>query len=397
MSWSFWIYRIGGTCISYALHDRIMKLMRCVCFRCSKLLLNDEELRKGKGKDIYETFDLIHEKSKKIKVCDNENGCGALQPTRYTKEGMGKLFAEWLMKDQPTKKVLIRADYVLKVFKRITDEDCLKLGFSPNFCRPEWLICTVLPVPPPSVRPSVKQDNNQRSDDDLTYKLIDIVKANSKLAEKLKQGDDYIDDHITMIQYHVATLINNDSPFGTGIPKATIQRSGRELKSLQQRVKSKEGRIRGNLMGKRVDFSARSVITPDPNLRIDQLGVPIKIAQNLTFPEKVTQYNIERLKKYILNGYNKYPGVKNVKKIDGSIKNMKHVDLNKIVDDLELGDIVNRHLIDGDIVLFNRQPSLHKMSMMAHSIVVMEGNTFRLNVCVTTPYNADFDGDEMNM
>ena len=376
---------------------RIMKLMRCVCFRCSKLLLSNDELKKGKGKDMYETFDLIHEKSKKIKTCDNENGCGALQPTRYTKEGMGKLFAEWLVKDQPTKKVLIRADYVLKVFKRITDEDCIKLGFSPNFCRPEWLICTVLPVPPPSVRPSVKQDNNQRSDDDLTYKLIDIVKANSKLAEKIKQGDDYIDDHITMIQYHVATLINNDSPFGTGIPKATIQRSGRELKSLQQRVKSKEGRIRGNLMGKRVDFSARSVITPDPNLRIDQLGVPIKIAQNLTFPEKVTEYNIDRLKSYILNGYNKYPGVKNIKKLDGSIKNMKHVDLNKMVDELEYGDIVNRHLIDDDIVLFNRQPSLHKMSMMAHSIVVMEGNTFRLNVCVTTPYNADFDGDEMNM
>ena len=112
---------------------RIMKLMRCVCFRCSKLLLNSDELKKGKGKDIYETFDLIHEKSKKIKTCDNENGCGALQPTRYTKEGMGKLFAEWLVKDQPTKKVLIRADYVLKVFKRITDEDCIKLGFSPNF------------------------------------------------------------------------------------------------------------------------------------------------------------------------------------------------------------------------------------------------------------------------
>jgi len=200
-----------------------------------------------------------------------------------------------------------------------------------------------------------------------------------------------------MLQYHVATLINNDQPFGAGIPKATIQRSGRELKSLQQRVKSKEGRIRGNLMGKRVDFSARSVITPDPNLEIDQLGVPVKIAKNLTFPEKVTKYNMNKLKEYLLNGYNTYPGVKSIKKLDGSIKNMKHVDLQRIVDDLEFGDIVNRHLIDNDIVLFNRQPSLHKMSMMAHRIVVMEGDTFRLNVCVTTPYNADFDGDEMNM
>ena len=375
--------------------SRILKLLKCICFRCSKLLLSDEEFIKGK--DIYESFDLIYEKSKKIKVCSNINGCGANQPTRYIKEGIGKIFAEWIYKEQENKKVLIRPDYVLKTFKRITNDDCIKLGFSPDFCRPEWLILTVLPVPPPAVRPSVKQDNNQRSDDDLTYKLIDIVKANSKLAEKIAQGDDYIDDHITMIQYHCATLINNDTPFGAGVPQANVQRSGRTLKSLQQRVKSKEGRIRGNLMGKRVDFSARTVITPDPNVGIDELGVPLKIASNLTFPETVTQLNINKLKTMILNGYDIYPGVKSIKKLDKSIKNLKHVDLQKISDELEYGDIVNRHLIDGDYVLFNRQPSLHKMSMMAHKIKVMTADTFRLNVCVTSPYNADFDGDEMNM
>ena len=378
---------------------RILKLLKCICFRCSKLLLSDEELIVD-SKDIYEKFDILYEKSKKKKICGCVNGCGSIQPTRYTREGIGKLFAEWIYKDkQDNKKVLVKPDYVLNIFKRITDEDCLKLGFSPQFCRPEWLICTVLPVPPPAVRPSVKQDNNQRSDDDLTYKLIDIVKANAKLQEKLDSGQtDYIDEHITVIQYHVATLINNDQPFGAGVPQANVQRSGRTLKSLQQRVKSKDGRIRGNLMGKRVDYSARSVITPDPFIDIDELGVPINIAKNLTFPEKVTKYNIDNLKKYILNGYDNWPGAKSVKKCDeDSIKNLKHVDLNKIVDELQIGDIVNRHLVDGDIVLFNRQPSLHKMSMMAHRIKIMKANTFRLNVCVTSPYNADFDGDEMNM
>ena len=377
--------------------QRILKLLKCICFRCSKLLLNKNEF--VKGKDIYETFDLIHEKSKKIKVCGCVGGCGSIQPTRYTKEGIGKLYAEWIYKDQEPRKVLMKPDYVLKIFKRITDEDCEALGFSPNFCRPEWLICTVLPVAPPAVRPSVKQDNNQRSDDDLTYKLIDIVKANAKLAEKIKTGDtSYLDDHITIVQYHVATLINNDAPFGAGVPQANVQRSGRTLKSLQQRVKSKEGRIRGNLQGKRVDYSARSVITPDPILKIDELGVPIKIAKNLTYPEIVTELNIHRLKSSVINGYDIYPGVKSVKKVyDNSIKNMKHVDLQKTADELRVGDVVNRHLIDGDIVLFNRQPSLHKMSMMGHRIVVMKADTFRLNVCVTSPYNADFDGDEMNM
>ena len=379
---------------------RILKLLKCICFRCSKLLLDDDELDVV-GKDIYEKFDLIYEKSKKKKICGCINGCGSIQPTRYTKEGIGKVFAEWIYKEKEnSKKVLVKPDYVLKIFKRITDEDCIKLGFSPNFCRPEWLICTVLPVPPPAVRPSVKQDNNQRSDDDLTYKLIDIVKANAKLQDKINTdpNDPYIDDHITVIQYHVATLINNDQPFGAGVPQANVQRSGRTLKSLQQRVKSKDGRIRGNLMGKRVDFSARSVITPDPFIGIDELGVPINIAKNLTFPEKVTELNIERLKKAILNGYDTHPGVKSIKKNgEDSIKNLKHVDLDKMVEELQIGDICNRHLIDGDIVLFNRQPSLHKMSMMAHKIKIMTANTFRLNVCVTSPYNADFDGDEMNM
>ena len=378
--------------------SRILKLMKCICFRCSKLLLDDDELN-IESKDIYEKFDLIYEKSKKKKICGNK-GCGCNQPTRYTREGIGKVFAEWIYKDkQENKKVLVKPEYVLNIFKRITDDDCLKLGFSPQFCRPEWLICTVLPVPPPAVRPSVKQDNNQRSDDDLTYKLIDIVKANAKLKEKLDAGHtDYIDEHIAVVQYHVATLVNNDQPFGAGVPQANVQRSGRTLKSLQQRVKSKDGRIRGNLMGKRVDFSARSVITPDPFISIDELGVPKNIAKNLTFPEKVTKYNIDKLKSYILNGYDTWPGAKSVKKGDeDSIKNLKHVDLNKIVEELQIGDIVNRHLVDGDIVLFNRQPSLHKMSMMAHKIKIMDADTFRLNVCVTSPYNADFDGDEMNM
>ena len=149
-------------------------------------------------------------------------------------------------------------------------------------------------------------------------------------------------------------------------------------------------------MGKRVDFSARSVITPDPNIKIDELGVPKKIAMNLTFPEIVTKYNKNILQTYVRNGPLVHPGAKSVKrKIDGKTTSLQYIDTYSI--NLEEGDIVNRHLIDGDIVLFNRQPSLHKMSMMGHKVRVMDYNTFRLNVSVTKPYNADFDGDEMNM
>ena len=168
------------------------------------------------------------------------------------------------------------------------------------------------------------------------------------------------------------------------------------MKTLRQRLAGKEGRIRNNLMGKRVDFSARSVISADANLNIEDLGVPYKIAMNLTFPEVVNKINITRLYKYVRNGNSVYPGAKSIKTFkDGGQYSI--LETNKHSKQLEYGDTVNRHLINGDIVLFNRQPSLHKMSMMAHRVRVMEGNTFRLNVDVCAPYNADFDGDEMNM
>jgi len=385
---------------------KIQKILKCICFRCSKMLFQYEEFDKNIYNSKEDVFDYICEESKKIKECGS---CGAVQPTKYHKEGVGKLFAQWSSGNE-VKKVLMRAEYVLKIFSRISEHDISKLCFDIRFCKPEWLICSVLPVPPPSVRPSVKQDNNQRSDDDLTYKLVDIVKCNNKLLSYVKQQEledidlqKTIDEHTALLQYHCATLINNETPFGSGVPQASVQRSGRNLKSIQQRVKSKEGRIRNNLMGKRVDYSARSVITPDPLLGIDELGVPIKIAMNLTYPEKVTKNNIEILKKCVLNGYNIHPGAKSIvvynKKNNNvpNIKNLKHINLEEIAAKLKVGDIVHRHIRDDDIVLFNRQPSLHKMSMMAHKIKVMKADTFRLNVCVTTPYNADFDGDEMNM
>jgi DNA-directed RNA polymerase II subunit RPB1 len=141
-------------------------------------------------------------------------------------------------------------------------------------------------------------------------------------------------------------------------------------------------------MGKRVDFSARSVISPDANLSIEELGVPEKIAINLTFPEVVNQHNINRMYQLVRNGNKIYPGAKSWKSVKDN-KQKLILDGSKII--LNFGDTINRHLVNGDIVLFNRQPSLHKMSMMAHRIRVMKGNTFRLNVDVCKPYNADFD------
>ena len=381
----------------------IQNVLSCVCIRCSKLLIDKKfrkHLLKRKGEARWRE---VLTASKEMKRCgyETEDGCGARQPTRYVREGIARIVAEWDDLDnvgednRPEKqRQPLEVEFVLRLFRRILDEDVDFMGLSRFWCRPDWMICTVLPIPPPQVRPSVIQDNNQRSEDDLTHKLAEIIKTNNTYLMPRIQANaakSVIDEWTNVLQYHIATLVDNQIP---GVAPSA-QRNGRPLKSIQQRLGSKEGRIRYNIQGKRVEFSARSVITPDPNISIAELGVPEKIAMNLTRPERVTEFNLKRLYKFVQNGPDKFPGAKTIRRADGRIISLRHVKTGEIT--LHYGDIVNRHLMDGDIVLFNRQPTLHRMSMMAHKVKVLKYKTFRLNVSVTAPYNADFDGDEMNM
>ena len=381
----------------------VQNILSCVCIRCSKLLI-DKKYRKHYLKRRGEArYREVLAASKEIKRCgqETEDGCGARQPDRFVREGIARIVAEWDdAGNGERQKQALEVEYVLRLFRRIADEDVDFIGLSRFWCRPDWMICTVLPIPPPQVRPSVIQDNNQRSEDDLTHKLAEIIKTNnSYLQPRIEAGaaKSVIDEWTNVLQYHVATLVDNQIP---GVAPSA-QRNGRPLKSIQQRLGSKEGRIRYNIQGKRVEFSARSVITPDPNISIAELGVPEKIAMNLTFPERATKFsgdhrgNMDKLYRLIQNGPNVYPGAKTIRHKDGRITSLRHVNTKELV--LKEGDIVNRHLMDGDVVLFNRQPTLHRMSMMGHRVKVLKGKTFRLNVSVTAPYNADFDGDEMNM
>ena len=382
---------------NYHFIDITIKILKCVCFRCGKLKIdkNSNIISEIKEKPNKVRWTEIYELSSKIGRCgeENDDGCGCIQPTRYKLDGINGVQTVWKDLDIPASETYLSAEYVKSLFEKISDEDCNLLGFSSIWCRPEWLICSVFPVPPPSMRPTVKQGDSQRMDDDLTHKLSEIVKYNNSLKSKINSFSrkEIIDDWYNMVVYHIITFIDNEQQ---GISQS-IHRSGRPIKAIRQRLKGKEGRLRSNLMGKRVDFSARSVITPDPNIDLDQLGVPIKIALNLTFPEIANQFNLEDLKEYIKNGPNIWPGAKSIVKKDGSRYSLNDNNKNEIT--LEIGDKVNRHIVNNDYVLFNRQPSLHKMSMMGHRVRVMKGDTFRLNVSATSPYNADFDGDEMNM
>ena len=400
-------YKLARPVYYIQFFPNILNILNCICVRCSKLLI-DRNLHANLGKKRGEArWKAVLNLCNNINRCgqETEDGCGARQPDRYVREGIARIVAEWTSIEGPgiakgaeaeKQRQYLEVEYVLRLFRRITDEDVDFLGFNRYWSRPDWMICSVLPIPPPQVRPSVIQDNNQRSEDDLTHKLFEIIMTNNRLQEKINKNDskNLIEDEHTVLQYHIATLVDNQIP---GVAPSA-QRSGRPLKSVQQRLGSKEGRIRYNIQGKRVEFSARSVITPDPNISIGEIGVPVKIAMNLTFPEKVTPYNISQMYKLIQNvgpnGEDKHPGAKTLVRKDGRMISLKHVNRKEIV--LHVGDVINRHIIDGDIILFNRQPTLHRMSMMGHRVKVLPFNTFRLNVSVTAPYNADFDGDEMN-
>ena len=376
----------------------IMKILKCVCFKCSKLLINKDEHKHVSDMNSYKRWDYVYPLCQKIKRCGEatESGCGCKQPDKIKLEGMATINAIWenLAGDSGEKENVVMkltAEIVLKIFKRITDEDVEFMGFSATWSRPDWMICQVLPVAPPSVRPSVKMDANQRSEDDLTHIYGHIIKINKDLADRINNNNTspHIIDNLTLgLQYFVAMIVNNKVKGAVPI----ANRTNRPLQCITGRLNSKNGRIRGNLMGKRVDFSARSVITGDPNLSARQLGVPMKVAKCLTKPVVVNDRNKKFLTKLVQNGPEIYPGAKILEKKDGSNVSLRYVDRESIR--LENGDIVHRHMMDGDAVLFNRQPSLHRMSMMCHIVKVMKrGDTFRMNVCDTKPYNADFDGD----
>lgn len=275
----------------------------------------------------------------------------------------------------------------------VPNDDLRKLGYDPDFARPEWAILSVLLVPPVNIRPSITLESGERSEDDLTHKLVDIIRINQKLEANINAGAPQliIEDLWELLQYHVTTYMNNET---ANIPPAR-HRSGRALKTLAQRLKGKEGRFRYNLLGKRVNFSARTVISPDPRLRIDEVGVPPAVAEDLTVPMEVTEWNAEECKKYVRA--KEYPKALYILRPDGKKLRITDEMREQMAEELKVGWAIERQLKDGDIVLFNRQPSLHRISMMAHEVKVIPGRTFRLNPAVTAPYNADYDGDEMNL
>lgn len=250
-------------------------------------------------------------------------------------------------------------------------------------------------APPNCVRPTVKVGGDRTNEDDMTIKIYEMLKQNNFLGHCMQEGRDMykINECWNLLQNIYTQYINSET---SGLPKELVGKNS--TKGIVQRLKGKTGRFRGNLSGKRVEFSARTVISPDPNLRIDQVVVPRQMAYVLTYAEKVNSRNIKRLRQAVKNGPTIYPGANYISvKGDPTPISLTFLRNKKIADSIEIGYTVHRHLVDDDIVLFNRQPSLHKLSIMGFRAKVMDHRTLRFNECACSPFNADFDGDEMNI
>ena len=372
---------------------KVYDIIRAICRECARVLLNPEKIKKEKellskyrrAKQfglLRKRAKLITNRLKLIKKCPH---CSEKQYTIKIEKP-----STFMENDKKISPIQAKAR-----LENIPDKDLELLGMDPKFARPEWMILKVLSIPPVTMRPSITLETGERSEDDLTHKLGDIVRINQRLFENINAGapEIIVEDLWELLQYHVTTYFDNTV---LQIPPAR-HRSGQVLRTLSERIKSKEGRFRHNLAGKRVNFAARTVISPDPKILFNEVGIPKSVAMELTIPERVTSWNKEWLLSLIKNGIKIYPGANYVIFPDGKKKKITDETQESILEDLKEGYIVERHVIDGDVSIFNRQPSLHRMSIMCHRIRVLPGKSFRLNPSVCNPYNADFDGDEMNL
>ncbi|CAG9816329.1 unnamed protein product [Phaedon cochleariae] len=390
--------RLSNPNLSYmtkkAIRKKIVEKCRKItkCPHCSEVNGFVKKMTAAKGSTGNSVLKIVHEKNRSSK---DKNAMAERQAQQFSMAIETNPDIHNALSGAPLGEILTPVD-VLKLFERIPESDMLLLAMDPKRSQPKDLIFTRMLVPPVTIRPSVVSDLKAgTNEDDLTMKQSEIIFINDVIKKHKLSGAsvNMYQEGWDFLQLQSALYINSEL---SGVPLALMpKKPGR---GLVQRLKGKQGRFRGNLSGKRVDFSSRTVISPDPNLEIDQVGVPKHVAKILTFPERVIKANIDVMRKLVINGPDVWPGANYVQPKGSAFKRfLKYCNRAKLAQELNLGDLVERHLHNDDVVLFNRQPSLHKLSIMAHRAKIHDHRTFRFNECVCNPYNADFDGDEMNL
>ena len=411
----------------------ILEYLSVFCKDCQRLVITKESIdllgfNKYKGDARYKKI-LSHIENNVCvcPFCENIIPAYNFFDDKYTME----------IKD---KKYPLQYDTIYKIFSNIRDCDIELLGFNPKYVHPIKLMIVNLLVIPPCVRPYIRLDDGEPSHDDLTFKYIDIIKKNNKLYETTNEKAKL--DIVDELMFHIRTLMDNAKG------KAREISGKRPIKCIKQRISSKQGRIRQNIQGKRVNFCARTVIGGDANCMVDELVIPPEVAKKLTYPIKVTEHNIEKCNTLLNEGkvniifqdgiqknakYAVWTEGFKFKKGDTLIRDGKEYDVynialmkyegdiekilckegDKVIRDgkliknlpiqtrkdfqLKIGDTIERQLQNGDLVVFNRQPTLWKGSMRAKRVKILPGKTFRFNLASTQAFNADYDGDEMNL
>jgi DNA-directed RNA polymerase beta' subunit len=325
--------------------------------------------------------------------------CQSVQPNiAKDRDDNFTIFREWYditasttsNKSKIIKKEKLMAHEIARIFDMITSEIVTNMG-KPLACHPRKLILDYIPVPPNTIRPNMDGRGGGRSgNDDLTVLLRHIVEANRRLPAIIP---DEISEEMMMnisnISLEVYELVKGSSA-AANKRKITTTGGNKQLTSVAKRLPRKFGRIRRNLMGRRVNYMARSFITCDPSLKIDEVGVPRSIAQGIQKPMVVRDYNYDECMFYVMNAAKGvYPKASRVyRKATG---NIHWLDRHREDQPVEIGDVIYRDIIDGDIVNFNRQPSLEPSSISSMKVVIMEeGKTLRMNVLSCSMFNADF-------
>jgi len=391
----FGYIKLAKPVINVIFADYIYKILQSVCLKCYRVKIDEKTLAKYRELQLKLALNpikklaltnLIFKKAAKTETCPH---CGE----KSEKVIFDKPYYYYL-ENEDGERSFLDPEQIYNILSSIKDEDAIVLGMPPE-TRPEWMIFKIFPVPPVPMRPSIVLESGGRSEDTLTHKLADIIRTNKDLKDKLQKGVPMAAVFSTWmgLQYNIATFINNKLP---GVPPSKHRGTNIEIKAIIQRISGKEGLLRKNLIGKRVNFVGRTVISPDIFLEIDEVGVPLEMAKKLTIPHPVIEQNIEDCKKLIEN-YPNYPCALYVVDKNGTRFKVREENKEKLIEDLKPGYKLERQLMDGDWVIFQRYPTLHRIGLMGYRVKIFKEKTLRMNTTNCVAHGADFDGDEMQI
>lgn len=429
----FGFIRLNTIIIHPLYYKQVLTIIRCLCYHCHRVIITPDIMRVHMLHRIPRTVRLARLVDRLERVTE----CGHCKQSvsRYILSASDRQIYRLEKRDSVIHRTVVTDQDIFHLLDNIHNQDLEWLGYGSDGLHPKQMILRILPVLPPVARPYIISDN-VTCDDDLTIQYLEIVKANNHLQNP-SLSDARRQKYIHLLKFRIRSLFDNSS----GSSKHS---NGRPLRGIKKRLTGKEGLIRNNLMGKRVDKSARTVIGPDPTLLTTEIAIPPEIAAVLSYSVRVNRYNIDKVRQWITDGNVNYiirdEGATRInaryavnkqqtkifngdwilQKRDGKMRLVtKDASITKIEKgdcifrngkwlsdvlptvqrpyQIEIGDVVERRLMDGDILLLNRQPTLHKGSMIAQKARIRHGKTIRMNLAVTKTFNADFDGDEMNI